>query len=60
MEKCKYCIFVTQLKENICLFYHDMLIRNDGLEWGPFPQCCEDVCPLIHTELWQEEAQLKQ
>ena len=60
MEKqCKYAVYVGQIGKVICLFYHDMLIRNDGLEWGHFPDCQCENCPIEHKELWESEAKLK-
>lgn len=59
MEKCKYAVYIGQIGKNICLFYHDMLVRNDGLEWGHFPDCKCENCPIEHKELWESEARLK-
>lgn len=55
------CKFLVKLQKcgNRCLFYHDMLTRIDGADWGEFPPCNKELCPIENTKLWESIALMK-
>lgn len=58
MRKCRYKMkidfpelgIVSLVNRTLCNAYHSSK-RQDGLEWGHFPKCCHEKCPLENPEL---------